>query len=67
MRDVYADVLRRLEDIRESLVDISISALQEAVESGAVTRPTSDKKLAQATRAIEKAIESVKDAAASED
>ncbi|MEY4164677.1 MAG: hypothetical protein RL419_519 [Actinomycetota bacterium] len=67
MRDVYADVLRRLEDIRESLVDISISALQEAVESGAVTRPTSDKKLAQATRAIEKAIEAVKDAAASED
>jgi hypothetical protein len=41
--------------------------LQEAVESGAVTRPTSDKKLAQATRAIEKAIEAVKDAAASED
>ena len=67
MRDVYADVLRRLEDIRESLVDISISALQEAIESGAVTRPTSDKKLAQATRAIEKAIEAVKDAAASED
>ncbi|MEY4228338.1 MAG: hypothetical protein RLZ84_930 [Actinomycetota bacterium] len=67
MRDVYADVLRRLEDIRESLVDISISALQEAVESGAVTRPTSDKKLAQETRAIEKAIEAVKDAAASED
>ena len=67
MRDVYVDVLSRLEGIHESLMDISLSALQEAVESGATVRPTSDKKLAQATRAIEKAIDAVKAAALSEE
>ncbi|MFM8870330.1 MAG: hypothetical protein ACKOFD_01965 [Actinomycetota bacterium] len=67
MRDVYADVLSRLEGVHESLMDISIATLQDAVESGTGVRPTSDKKLAQATRAIEKAIEAVKAAAASKD
>ncbi|MBM3638279.1 MAG: hypothetical protein FJW98_02460 [Actinobacteria bacterium] len=67
MRDVYADVLSRLESIHESLLDLSIETLQDAVEAGSGVRPTSDKKLAQATRAIEKAIEAVKAAAASED
>jgi hypothetical protein len=67
MKDVYSDVLSRLEGIREALLDISIATLQEAVESGATVRPTSDKKLAQATRAIEKAIDAVKVAASSTD
>jgi hypothetical protein len=66
MRDVYADVLSRLEGIRDTLIDLSVTTLQEAVDSGATTRPVSDKKLAQATRAIEKAIEAVKSAASSE-
>lgn len=67
MRDVYAEVLSRLESIHESLLDLSIVTLQDAADSGSGVRPTSDKKLAQATRAIEKAIEAVKAAAASED
>ena len=66
MREVYADVLSQLEGVRESLIDISIATLQEAIESGAATRPTSDKKLAQATRAIEKAIDAVKAAASAD-
>jgi len=65
MSDTYDDVVRQLEDIRETLLDLSLVALHDAVESGATKRPASDKKLAQAMRAVEKAIEAVRAASTS--
>lgn len=65
MSGTYEDVIRQLEDIRESLLDLSLVALHDAVESGDTNRPASDKKLAQAMRAVEKAIEAVRAASTS--
>lgn len=65
MSGTYEDVIRQLEDIRESLLDLSLVALHDAVESGANNRPASDKKLAQAMRAVEKAIDAVRAASTS--
>ena len=65
MSGTYEDVIRQLEDIRESLLDLSLVALHDAVESGATNMPASDKKLAQAMRAVEKAIDAVRAASTS--
>lgn len=65
MSGTYEDVIRQLEDIRESLLDLSLVALHDAVESGDTNRPASDKKLAQAMRAVEKAIDAVRAASTS--
>ena len=67
MRDVYEELIHQLEGIRESLVELSVVTLREAIESGAGSRPMRDKKLAQATRAVEKALEAVRAAEASGD
>jgi len=45
----------RLADIAEELDQMAFDRLREAVADGEVARPTSDKRLVQARRAIEKA------------
>lgn len=48
-------VVARLDGIAEELDDISFEMLREAASEGATTRPSADKKLTQARRAVEKA------------
>lgn len=51
----YAAFVDRLEAIAADLDEMAFDRLREAVADGEVTRPTDDKKLMQARRAIEKA------------
>ncbi|WP_420433028.1 hypothetical protein [Candidatus Poriferisocius sp.] len=46
----------QLEQIAEQLDDLAMSALRDAVEEGATTRPEEEKKLTRARRSVEKAI-----------
>lgn len=55
MENRIADIHMRLESIAEELTDASIDLLRSAVEAGESKRPTADKKLSQARRAVEKA------------
>ena len=51
----YDRLVERLEAIGEELDEIAFDRLREAVADGELARPTDDKKLMQARRAIEKA------------
>ncbi len=51
----FSDVIARIEAISSELDDIAFDHLREAVADGAVTRPTADRKLMQARRALDKA------------
>ena len=51
----YASVAARLREIAEELDDASLDVLNRAVADGATVRPTEDKALTQARRAVEKA------------
>ncbi len=51
----YDDLAERLEAIGAELDELSFDVLQEAVAEGATQRPTVDKTLTQARRAVEKA------------
>ncbi len=51
----YAELAERLEAIGSELDDLSFDLLQQAVADGATQRPTADRTLTQARRAIEKA------------
>ena len=51
----YDQLVERLEAIGEELDEIAFDRLREAVADGELARPTDDKKLMQARRAIEKA------------
>ena len=55
MNDQLADISDELEAISERLGDISIQLLRDAVESGETKRPTLDKTVSQARRAVDKA------------
>lgn len=50
------DLAERLQAVVEELDEWAFTDLQEAVADGATSRPASDKTLAQARRAIEKAV-----------
>ena len=51
----FAEFVERLESVAADLDDLAFDRLREAVADGEVTRPTDDKRLMQARRAIEKA------------
>ena len=51
----YEEFAERLEQIGEELDEVAFDRLREAVAAGEVERPSSDKKQAQARRAIAKA------------
>jgi hypothetical protein len=51
----YEELAERLEAIGSELDDLSFDLLQQAVADGATQRPSGDRTLTQARRAIEKA------------
>jgi hypothetical protein len=51
----YGGLADRLEAILADLDELAFDELREAVADGATTRPQSDKELAKARRAVEKA------------
>ena len=51
----YRDLVERIEAIAEEIDDRAFGALSEAVAARAGTRPTADKQLMQARRALEMA------------
>ena len=51
----YGDLAARLRDIAGELDDVALDVLNRAVADGATSRPTEDKALTQARRAVEKA------------
>ncbi len=51
----YSDLVARIEAIAGELDDMAFDQLREAVAQGDVVRPTSDRRLMQARRALEKA------------
>ena len=52
----YRELVARIEAIASELDDMAFDQLREAVADGEVTRPTSDRRLMQARRALEKAV-----------
>ncbi len=55
--DPIDDFVSRLEHLAEELNDFSMRILSEAIESGETVRPTLEKQVSQARRAVEKAIQ----------
>jgi biotin operon repressor len=55
--DPIDDFVSRLELLAEDLNDFSMRILSEAIESGETVRPTLEKQVSQARRAVEKAIQ----------
>jgi uncharacterized protein (DUF885 family) len=51
----YDEFVERLESIAADLDELAFDRLREAVADGEIARPTADKQLMQARRAIEKA------------
>jgi hypothetical protein len=52
----YASLSGRLRTVIEDLDELAFDQLREAVSAGATSRPASDKELAKARRAVEKAV-----------
>lgn len=51
----YGELAGRLQVVLDDLDELAFDQLREAVADGATVRPTSDKELAKARRAVEKA------------
>lgn len=52
----YSGFADRLESVAADIDDLAFDDLRQAVADGEVVRPTTDKSLMQARRAIEKAV-----------
>ena len=50
------DIIMRLETIAEELGEFSMSILTQAIQEGLTTRPSEEKNVSQARRAVEKAL-----------
>jgi hypothetical protein len=50
------DIIMRLETIAEELGELSMSILTQAIQEGLTTRPSEEKNVSQARRAVEKAL-----------
>jgi hypothetical protein len=59
-------IVERLQAISEELADAGIDTLREAIAEGASKRPDRERRIAQARRAVEKAIVSLQAAEASD-
>ena len=55
--DQLDDIMSRLESIADELNDASMRVLSEAIEAGETSRPPLEKKISQARRAVEKALQ----------
>jgi DNA-binding FrmR family transcriptional regulator len=51
------DIISQLESISDSLNDCAMSLLAEAIREGHSERPPMEKKISQARRAVEKALQ----------
>ena len=59
-------IVERLQAISEELADAGIDTLREAIAEGASKRPDRERRIAQARRAVEKAMASLQAAEASD-
>lgn len=55
--DQLDDIVARLEAIAEELNDCSMRILSDAIEAGETVRPPLEKQVAQARRAVQKALD----------
>lgn len=53
-------ITSQLEDIAERLNDVAMSIISEAIENGETSRPPIEKRVSQARRAVEKAVQHLK-------
>ncbi len=53
-------ITSQLEDIAERLNDVAMSLISEAIENGESSRPPIEKRVSQARRAVEKAVQHLK-------
>jgi hypothetical protein len=60
MNAEHDDLIDELTRVADSIDERALTALREAVASGAAQRPDSDRYLTQARRAIEKAIQALR-------
>ena len=56
MAGEFEDIRSRLEAIAEELGDLAISRLRQSIDAGGTERPVDEKRLTQTRRAVEKAI-----------
>ena len=49
-------IASQLEDIAERLNDVAMSIISEAIDNGETSRPPLEKRVSQARRAVEKAL-----------
>ncbi len=61
MAGEYENIRRRLEAIAEELGDLAIIRLRESIDAGGKERPIDEKRLTQTRRAVEKAIDILKE------
>lgn len=52
-----SEIVSRLESISEDLNDCAMRILSDAIAEGATSRPTLEKQVSQARRAVDKAIQ----------
>lgn len=55
--DDIESIASQLEDIAERLNDIAMGIISEAIENGETSRPPLEKRVSQARRAVEKALQ----------
>jgi hypothetical protein len=61
MAGEFEDIRHRLEAIAEELGDLAIIRLRESIDAGGKERPVAEKRLTQTRRAVEKAINILKE------
>jgi hypothetical protein len=52
----FDDIRRRLETISEELADLAIERLRESIDAGGTELPVDERRLTRARRAVEKAV-----------
>lgn len=55
--DDIESIASQLEDIAERLNDVAMGIISEAIENGETSRPPLEKRVSQARRAVEKALQ----------
>jgi DNA topoisomerase IB len=61
MAGEFEDIRHRLEAIAEELGDLAIIRLRQSIDAGGKERPVDEKRLTQTRRAVEKAINILKE------
>lgn len=61
MAGEFDDIRSRLESISDELADLSIQRLKESIDAGGTELPVDERRLSRARRAVEKAINILKE------